>query len=235
MTLRRGVADVDRGDRHRGWLEVRRAVVQGGSVDRRQHAHQARDRVVGEVRIGAVPLLAHDIEHRVQAAASADLDHFAQRCRIGRLADQAGRKILAAFGQAAQHLFRAIDRRPLFVAGDQQADRTWACSPAGVRGSTPPPRRSRRWPPSCPKRPDRRGGRRESLPRTDRRSRRRGRREAPRRCGRQSRNSGRRRRNGHRDCRPSPSPLRRTAFARRRSRAAEAPAEVCRARPRRPA
>ena len=47
-------------------------------------------RVVGEMRIGGVALRAAHGELRVQRAAPADLDHVAERGRVGRLADDAG-------------------------------------------------------------------------------------------------------------------------------------------------
>ena len=57
------------------------------------------------------------------AAATADLDHVAERRGRGRLADDAGVEHLAALAQPIEHLPGAVDRRGLLVAGDQQADR----------------------------------------------------------------------------------------------------------------
>jgi len=67
----------------------------------------------------------HAAHHHVDrhAAAPADLHHVAEAPGAGRLADHAGVDRLATLGQALQHLDRAVDGRPLFVAGDQETDR----------------------------------------------------------------------------------------------------------------
>jgi hypothetical protein len=58
-----------------------------------------------------------------ERTAPPDLDRVAEPLRVGRLADQAGIRGLAPLGQPSEHLARAIDRRALLVAGNQEADR----------------------------------------------------------------------------------------------------------------
>ena len=99
-----------------------RAVVERGAVDGGQHPDQARNRVVGQVRIGGVALGAMHGQAAVEAAAPSDLDHLAQGRRVGGLADQAGVDGFAPSLKPLQDLGRAVDRRALLVAGDHQAD-----------------------------------------------------------------------------------------------------------------
>src|SRR6185437_12451832 len=68
-------------------------------------------------------------EPACHAAAPADLDHVAQKLGAGRLADEARVEALAALREPVQHLAGAVDRRPLLIPGDQQAERAgeaWA-------------------------------------------------------------------------------------------------------------
>ena len=100
----------------------------GAVVERRRNQGvQAGDepvrRVVDAVRIGDMALHAVDRQPAGHAAAPADLDHVAERIGRSRLADDAGVEALRRVPQPSQHLFRAVDRDPLLVAGDQQADR----------------------------------------------------------------------------------------------------------------
>ena len=87
------------------------------SADRRWMA------IVEPLGIGDMALDAAHHHVDGHAAAPADLHHVAEALGAGRLADHAGVDRLAALGQALQHLDRAVDRGPLLVAGDQQADR----------------------------------------------------------------------------------------------------------------
>ena len=81
-------------------------------------------RIVGEMRVGGVPL--HSVRRQMpgQTAAPADLDHVAENARARRLTDEAGVEGLAALRQPLEHLPGAVDRGALLVAGDQEADRT---------------------------------------------------------------------------------------------------------------
>ncbi len=97
-------------------------LVQGGGGERAQHPHHVMDRIVRQVGIGGVALGAVDDHIASGAAAPPDLDHVAQRFRVGRLADDAGVELFAAFGQPFQHLARAVDGGAFLVAGDKQAD-----------------------------------------------------------------------------------------------------------------
>ena len=103
---------------------MRAALVDRLAHQRLDQRRQAMDGIVQPLRVRDVALDAahHHVDRH--AAAPADLHHVAKPARTGRLADDAGIDRLAAVGQALQHLHRAVDRRPLLVAGDQQADRT---------------------------------------------------------------------------------------------------------------
>ena len=116
------IADVNGGDDGARRLEMLGAVVQRPVQDRRQHLHQALDRVVGQMRIGGVAAGAQNGEESGHRPPAADLDHIAQRFGIGRFADQAGIQDLALFGQPFEHPDRAVDGLAFLVAGDQQAD-----------------------------------------------------------------------------------------------------------------
>src|SRR4051794_1514142 len=91
--------------------------------------------VVGEMRVGDMPLHALDDEPAGHAAAAADLDHVAELGRRGRLADDTGIEHLAALAQPFQHLPGAVDRDPLLVPGDQETDR--AGKPGPTSGEKP--------------------------------------------------------------------------------------------------
>src|SRR3954470_24184454 len=59
----------------------------------------------------------------VKRTAPPDLDHLVKRIRVGRLADNAVREVFAAIGSPLQEFDSAVDRGPLFVAGNQQRQR----------------------------------------------------------------------------------------------------------------
>ena len=90
------------------------------------------------MRIGGVALAPVDDQPARNRAAAADLDHVAQRIRVGRLADERGVPTLAALLRPVEQLDRAVDGGPLLVAGDQQRHRAcrWAVllDDAGERG-----------------------------------------------------------------------------------------------------
>ncbi|GJE43160.1 hypothetical protein AEGHOMDF_2339 [Methylobacterium soli] len=102
---------------------MRRAVVQRLRREGGGKAQHAGNRVLGPVRIGHVALAPVDRELAGERAAPADLDHLAEAARVGRLAEQAMVEALAAGTRPIQELHGAVDRRPLLVAGDQEADR----------------------------------------------------------------------------------------------------------------
>ena len=87
-----------------------------------EQGDEAGKGVVRQRRIGDVPLSALDPQRAVEAAAPADLHHLAQLVGVGRLAHQASVERLPSIGEPVQHLARAVDRRPLLIAGNQQAD-----------------------------------------------------------------------------------------------------------------
>ena len=71
-------------------LEVLGAAVEPQGRQPVDHACELRQRVVGDVRIGGVALLAFDDQLAVERAAPADLDLVADRGLARRLADDAG-------------------------------------------------------------------------------------------------------------------------------------------------
>ena len=88
-----------------------------------EQAQHAADRVVGEVRIGDMALLALHGHVAGERAAPADLDHVAEGVRVGRLAEDAMVEAFAARLRPGEQLDGAVDRRTFLVAGDQEADR----------------------------------------------------------------------------------------------------------------
>src|SRR5215469_4129492 len=80
--------------------------------------------IIGKLWVGGMTLHPMHRQPARQAAATADLDHVTEGGRAGRLADEACVEDLAARDEPVEHLPSAVDRRPLLVASDQQADRT---------------------------------------------------------------------------------------------------------------
>ena len=99
------------------------ALVERPAHERIEQPHDAADRIVGKMRIGDVPLLAVHDEMPGQRPAPADLDHVAERVRVGRLAEDAMVEALAALIGPLQELDRAVHGRSLLVAGDEETDR----------------------------------------------------------------------------------------------------------------
>jgi hypothetical protein len=130
--VRRGVADVDRRDLQARGLERGVARVDGLRGQRREHAQERVDRVVGEVRVADMALHACHLDGDVHAPAAADLGHVAEHALAGRLAHDAGIEALAAAREQVEHLARAVDRGAFLVARDQQADR--AAEAGAARG-----------------------------------------------------------------------------------------------------
>ena len=74
------------------------------------------------MRIGHVPLHAGDRDAPIEAAAPPDLDGLAESCGVGRLANESMVWLLAVGRHPLEHLARAVDRKTLLIAGDEQAD-----------------------------------------------------------------------------------------------------------------
>ncbi len=75
------------------------------------------------MRVGDMALSAMKRQASGQRAASSVLDRVAERFDAGRLADDAMVEARAPVERPADELDRAVDRRPLLVAGDEEADR----------------------------------------------------------------------------------------------------------------
>ena len=123
MTFDRRVGHRDDGHLQVGRLEICRSLIE---LCRRQaidDAGELRHRIVGDLRIGRMSLLAVDDEFDIERAAPADPDFVAEGLRVRRLADEAGIDHLVARLQPVEHLHRAVDRRPFFIARDQERQR----------------------------------------------------------------------------------------------------------------
>ena len=119
-----------------GHLDVRRlepviAVIERDRVDLGQHRHQFGDRIVGELRIGNMPLTAGHFDPDVDRSAPPDLDRIAEPIGRGRFADEAQIGLQPALRQPIEDRAGAVDRRAFLVAGEQQADDALA---GGTRG-----------------------------------------------------------------------------------------------------
>ena len=88
-----------------------------------QHRHQAMGGIIGELRVGGMPLHPMHGQPPGQAAAAADLDHVAEDTGRCRLADKTGVEPLAARRQPFEHFLGAVDPGGFLVACDQEADR----------------------------------------------------------------------------------------------------------------
>ncbi len=100
------------------------AAIKLASVHRCQHGQKPRHRIVRQMRIGDMALTAGHRQMAGQAATAAVLDHIAERVRVGRLADDAGIRLLPVGSGPFHHFHRAVDGIALFIAGDHQADRS---------------------------------------------------------------------------------------------------------------
>ena len=198
------VAHIDRGELKPARLKVLGPLVEREREQGIQQRHEARQRVLRQHGVGDVPLPAFDPERAVEAAAPADLHHLAELFRVGGLAHQAGIERLVTLGEPVEHLARAVDRRPLLVAGDQQAD--GARTGGGRHRVAPRRRRRRRSRPSCRSLRARRGRRPPPPQQRVRESSFPARPLAPRRYGRRSRSWAGPRPAGRRGCRPARFP-----------------------------
>ena len=128
------IADVDAGHLEVRRLEIRRALVELERRQAREDAHQRRDRVVGEMRIGDVALLAGDRDRRRQAAAPADLDRVAEprraRSARRRARRRSGGRVRCA--QSSSLTVPLIDG-PFLVAGDEQRQRAVGLPPLAMK------------------------------------------------------------------------------------------------------
>src|ERR1700676_4620965 len=98
------------------------AMIPGSRREFGQGGRQRMHRVIGELRVGDMPLNSVYRETPAQAAAPADLDGVAEDTLARRLADQTAVDGLFAFAQHFNYPARAVHRRPFFVAGYQECD-----------------------------------------------------------------------------------------------------------------
>ena len=87
-----------------------------------EQPHHAGNGILRQMRIGHVALLALHDDPAGQRSAAPDLDHVAKPVGIRRLAEDAVIEPLPAGPRPVEKLDGAVDRRPLLVAGDQEAD-----------------------------------------------------------------------------------------------------------------
>ena len=80
--------------------------------------------ILGLLRIGDVSLHAMHGQTSGERAAAADLDRVAHRALAGWLADDAVVDVYATGVQGFDDPLGAVNRRPFFVAGDQEGDRS---------------------------------------------------------------------------------------------------------------
>ncbi len=106
-----------------GGLKMLVAAIPGSRREFGQRGRHGMHRVVGELRVGNMPLNSVHRETPAQAAAPADFDGVAEGALARRLSDQAPVDGLVALAQRLHHAARAVDRRALLVAGDQECDR----------------------------------------------------------------------------------------------------------------
>ncbi len=114
---------------------MRGAAVERVGGESRGEPQHPRDRVLGPMGIGDVALPAVDRQLARERAAPSDLDHLAQGARVRRLAEQAMVEPLAPRLRPGEELDRAVDRRSLLVAGDQEGDRAGKSRTARVEKS----------------------------------------------------------------------------------------------------
>ncbi len=108
----RRIADVDADDFEVGRIEIGRPGVKRGRLQRFENRRQRADRIVGELRIGDVALLAMQGQPAGERTAPAVLDRVAERGDAGRLAEQAMIEALAARARPFEQRDRAVvDRR----------------------------------------------------------------------------------------------------------------------------
>src|SRR4051794_37733200 len=101
---------------------MRRAVIELAIDEGGEKANDPGRGIAGEVGIGDVALHAADDESAGERAAAADLEGVAQRVRICRLAEQAMAEALATRLGPIEKLAGSVDRRPLFISGDEEGD-----------------------------------------------------------------------------------------------------------------
>ncbi len=99
------------------------ALIELDRIEFGQQRDQARDRVIGQVRIGDMPLRAGCREPQVHRPAPADLGHIAQPVRRSRLTHQAQVGQLPGRAQMSDDLDRTELRGAFFIAGNQETDR----------------------------------------------------------------------------------------------------------------
>ena len=102
---------------------MRGAAVERFGLQCRDEPDHSGDRVLGELRIGDMALLAVHDETAGERAAPPDLDHVAESLGVRRLAEDAMVEALALRLCPIEQLDGAVDGRTLLVAGDEKADR----------------------------------------------------------------------------------------------------------------
>ena len=80
--------------------------------------------------VGDVALGPRHLQPSIETSAPSDLDRLADPLGVGRLADDAVIRALALVLHPGEHLARAVDRRPFFIAGDEHGNRAVDLPPA---------------------------------------------------------------------------------------------------------
>ena len=190
--------------------------IEGRRLQGGQNRRQRADRIVGEMGIGDMALLAGNDQPSGQRAAPAVLDGVAERGDAGRFAEQAMIEALASRSRPVQQFDRAVDGGPLLVAGDEKADRALESAArdeaqrGGQGGGEPALHVAGAASPDLAVRES--AGEGIEAPFAPHRP------PARRRYGRRRRSSAPARRSARRDCRSSASPAPRTRRSRRRIR-----------------
>src|SRR3546814_264818 len=115
-------------------LEPFRAFVQRHGFQRGEDAGKARDRIVGQVRVGDMPLRSLDVDPDIDRAAPADLHRIAEAMFRGRLADQDHVRPDRSLRHPFHDRGRPEDGGAFLVAGDDEAERARMMGNLGTGG-----------------------------------------------------------------------------------------------------
>ncbi|VXD02960.1 hypothetical protein SPHINGO8AM_80288 [Sphingomonas sp. 8AM] len=118
-------------DHHIGDFEIRRlkpvaSLIEHQCVQLGKDRDQSRDRIVGQMRVGDMPLPSGHLDPDVDRSAPSDLHHIAQRSDRGRLADETQIGQQRTFAHPFDERDGAERRGAFLVAGDDEGQ------PAGV-------------------------------------------------------------------------------------------------------
>src|SRR4029453_9605017 len=102
------------------------------SLERADQPSKSADRIDRTLWIGDVALPSGDEQRAIDRTTPADLDGVAEGCHVAWLGENAMVEFLAALGRPFQQLDRAVHRHALFVAGDQEGNRSFRLA-AGLR------------------------------------------------------------------------------------------------------